>query len=269
LAGSGGCLFGRDGTESETILEFEPVEQSDVGRRTVYTRTEWSPTQRALLGDDPGSDAVAYGYQPFHEGDVVHTDGTYYAVSVTEGGTETVTRPVLEAASVDGHSGEAVELSSLSDADRMTLKCALASADGDGPEPCVVHGGERSAFWPDPPTYASVGGDVYQLSAHERSVTLERYDYSFETVAESDAAFTEYAVANLLAVDFDAWTLSEAEREILTTAAQEGRYRETPPYSDALERIVDAVREGSRGSEGYVRFEGAYYLASVQETWAD
>lgn len=269
LTGAAGCLFGRSGGGSETVLEFDPVERSAVGQRVVYGPEEWTGTQRALLGDDPAADAVAYGHQPFHEGDVVHANGSYYAVSVVENGTETVTRPVLEAEPVEGHADEAVELSGLSDADGMTLKCALASADGKGPEPCVVHGGDASVFWPDSPTYAQLGDDVYRLSVQERSVTLQRYDYSFERVATSESGFTEYAVENLLAVDFDAWDLTEAEREILTTAAQEGRYRETPPYSDALEHIVSAIREGSHGREGYVRFDGAFYLASVRQIWAD
>lgn len=268
-AGAGGCLFGRGGAGSEMILEFEPVERGAVGQRAVYASEEWTATQRALLGDDPGTDAVAYGHQPFHEGDIVRANGRYYAVSVSENGTGTVTRPVLEAEPVEDDGGDAVELDSLAPADAMTLKCALASARGDGPEPCVVHGGEGSVFWPDPPEYADMGGDVYRLSAREHSVTLQRYDYSFQEVATNESAFTEYAVEKLLAVDFDSWDLTETEREVLTSAAQEGRYRETPPYSDALERITDAVLDGARGREGYVRFDGAYYLASVRQIWAD
>lgn len=269
VAGSGGCVMNRGGG-SETVLGFVAVERSDVSELAVVESDDWTAAQRRLLGDDPGNNATAYGYRPFDEGDVVLANGTYYTVSVAENGSETVTRPVLHAEPVSDPDGAVADPSSLPDADVMALKCAVASVDGKGPEPCVVHGGEGSAFWPVPvPEYVDVGGDVYRLSASEESVGLQRYDYEFEAVAESLSAFADYAVEHLLAVDFDALSLTERQQEILRTAAEEGSYRETPPYSDALHWIVETFRAGADGQEGYVRFDGAFYLATVSQIWAD
>lgn len=267
-AASSGCLLWDTRDDSALALHFEPVDASDLGEEFLFTAAEWSATQRQLVGDGVPNGTARYGHRPLRGGEFVEVDGTYYAVDVAENGTETVARPVLRAERVSGVDGEARGFADLSREDALTLRCAVATSSGEGPEPCaVLHAGEESAFWPDPPfEYWTNGDDSYHLTVSEQNVTLTRFDYTFRPVARSRPAFADYAARELLAADYDSMDLTAEQRDILRAAAREGVYRESPPpYSDEFLDLVDAFRAGADSARDYVRFDGAYFLARTTE----
>lgn len=268
-AGFSGCVMDRENA-SELALHFEPVDADALGDADLYRSDEWTPTQQQLLAAGATNETAAYGHRPFDDGDAIHVNGTYYDISVQENGTATVLRPVLRAEPVSESNGEVGNFSAVSELDQRALKCAVASADGKGPEPCILHAGNRSAFWPTLEfEYVTVGGDTHQLSATEQNVTLTRHDYRFTPVAQNRSAFATYAAQNLVAVNYDAMALTADQRKMLRTAAEEGVYRESPPYSEGLQELVNAFREGADDYEDTVRFDGEYYLASVQQIYDD
>ncbi|MFB6155183.1 MAG: hypothetical protein ABEJ22_04755 [Haloferacaceae archaeon] len=271
LAASSGCVFDRNlGSGSSKSLHFESVPESELGAAYVADESEWTPVQRSLVGDGVPGEADAYGVRPFEADEFVLADGIYYEVSVTEDGTETVERPVLSAEAVDEADGEVGDFGNLSPTDLQAVKCAVASTDDDSPDPCVIHAGEASAFWPDPDfEYVRVSDDLFRLHAEEQSVSLTRYRYEFERVADSHAAFLERYRDELVAVDFDAASLTDEQREMLRTAASEGVYEESPPYSDGYSDLLDRLDEAATRRKSYVRFDGGYYLAWTLVVAAD
>lgn len=270
VSAASGCFFGDTHDDSELALHFEPVPAEELGSEFLYTRADWTPAQRALL-DRGGTNATeAFGYRPFDPGDVVRVNRTYYAVFVGQNGTERVERPVLVAESEPEPSGQTGDFSGLAESDVLALRCAVSSARRERSEPCVIHGGNHSAFLPEP-AFRSFEhhDDYYRLSVVEREVELDRYEYGFRPVAENRSAFASYAARGMLAVDYDSTSPSSEEREVLRTAAEEGVYREAPPYSEALLAVVEAFRDGATDHEDYVKFDGEYYLARATEVSDD
>ena len=266
-AGSSGCLFGDRHDDSELALHFEPVPADELGSAFLYTRVEWTPAQRALIERGGTNATEAFGYRPFDPGDVVRVNGTYFEVFVGRNGTGRVERPVLVAEPESEASEPTGDFTGLAESDVLALRCAITSADREGSEPCVLHGGEHSAFVPEP-AFRSIdhGEAYYHLSVAEREVELDRYDYEFQPVAENRSAFTDYAARDLLAVDYDETSLTGEKREVLRTAAEEGVYRESPPpYADALLDLVGTFRDGASDHRDYVKFDGRYYLAWTTE----
>lgn len=265
-----GCFFGDTHDDSELAIHFEPVRASELGAEYLHTSEEWTPAQRTFLDVGVRNATVAYGHRPFESVSVIRANGTYYAVSVAENGTETVRRPVLRAEPVSEPTEEVGDFSGLARADGLALRCALVSAQRDGPGPCVLNAGNRSAFWPDLRfTHVEHSGDYYRLTSAEETVELARYDYVFEPVARDRSVFADYAARSMLVVDYADQSLSPEERSILETAAADGVYRESPPYSDALRTLVDGLDSRANRHRVYVRFEGSYYLARTTRAFDD
>lgn len=266
-----GCFFGDTHDDSELAIHFEPVPADELGSVFLYTREEWTPAQRALLDRDGTNATESFGYRPFDPGDVVRENGTYFAVFVGQNGTEQIVRPVLVAEPEPEPSGRTGDFSGLAESDALALRCAITSAEREGPEPCAIHGGNHSEFLPEPSFQSIEHRDgYYRLSIVEREVELDRYEYDFQPVAENRTAFASYAARDMLAVDYDATSLSSEEREVLRTAADDGVYRESPPpYSDALRAVVEVFRDGASDHRDYVKFDGRYYLAWTTEVSDD
>lgn len=262
-----GCFFGDTRDDSELALHFESVPAGELGSEFLYTREEWTPAQRAFLDRGVSNATEAFGHRPFESGAVVRVNDTYFTASVSENGTGQVSRPVLVAEPEPEPSGRTGEFAGLAQSDVFALRCAIVSAQREGPEPCVLHGGDHSAFVPEPPFRSIEHNDEYfGLSVVESELELTRYAYEFQAVAENRSAFASYAAREMLAVDYDAVPLTVEEREILRTAADDGVYRESPPpYSGAFLDVVEAFRDGATDHRDYVKFDGEHYIAWTTE----
>lgn len=272
-ASLGGCFWDTT-NDSFLAVRLEPVPRADLGQNEVVAEEELGPRAGRIVDEGLANGTSAYGRQPHaltgHA--FVRDDGTYYAVRRSENGTETVERPVLEAEPVETADGSVSDRGNLSESDGRALRCAVSTADERDPHPCVVHEGEASAFWPESRfRYLERGDDGYfRLSVSERNVSLDRHEYRFEPVAGNRSAFADYAAGERVAVDFSTVDASAEQREILRTAAEEGVYEESPPpYSDGLRDLTERIRGASDGYEAIVRFDGAYYLASVEQGFDD
>lgn len=264
----GGCLGDLGGSSSRLAIRLEPVSRPELGQKDVVAVDDLGPRARSVVDDGLANGATAYGRKPrsFVGHPFVRVDGAYYAIQVTENGSEEVERPVLEAEQVDTADGSVSDWGNLSRSDGFTLRCAVSARDDDD-RSCVVHGGNASAFWPEPRfRYLERGEEsYYRLTVAERSVSLDRYEYAFDRVAENESAFADYAARELVAIDFDQADLSMKQRDVLETAASDGVYEESPPYSDELQELTRRIRNADDGVEAHVRFDGSYYLARVQQ----
>lgn len=267
-----GCLWDAQSTSSLS-LHLERVPRDELGQQRVDDVADLTPRERDVFEAGRTNGTVASGRKPVESSVVIRRAGTSYAVTVRADGTETGTRPVLEATAVSTANGSVGNPSNLSESDGRTYRCAIAGRERGDANPCVViYGGDESAFRPEPRFRYVERGDegYYRLESSERTITLDRYRYSFDRVAETRSAFADYAAAELLAIDFTDENLATERRDILETAADEGVYEESPPpYSAALEGLVDRV-DGSTGggaNEVYVRFDDRYFLAHTQQFW--
>lgn len=262
-----GCLFNNGGS---LAINLTPVSRSDLVP-TATALADLEPRARAAVSDGLANGTTVYGRTPLEAGSFVLADDAYYRVAVEANGTETVERPVLQAESVSGSDGPVGGWEGLSPSDDFTLRCAIQAPDRVYEPPCVILGGNDSAFWPELQFEYFHPGDMgpYRLQTSEQTVTLDRYDYTFERVAQTQSAFADYVVNQRVAIDFSTIDLPAEQRDILETAATEGVYRESsPPYSDALEDLGERIQSAG-GYTVYVRFNGTYYEASVDEIHGD
>lgn len=260
------------GNDSSMAIYIEDVSREDLGQNYVVAADELEPRARAVVREGLSNGTIVHGTKPIRSDEIVLLDGSYYAVQITENGTETVTRPVLDATEVASADGTAADWGNLSESDALTLRCAVSTRDERDAPPCVVFAGNDSAFWPDLRFRYFEGGDetYYRLHASEQRVTLDRYDYTFDLVASSRSAFAEYAESELVAINFATIDLSAEQQDILDTAADDGIYRESPPpYSEDLRDLVERLRaaNGNAESSVYIRFDGNYFVARYSQTF--
>ncbi len=263
-----GCLWDTS-NDSSLAIHLETVSRRDLGQINVVDEGELTPRARSVFSEGLTNGTIAFGTQPFESGEVVHSGGSYYAVQVSENGTEAVQWPVLDATEVSTANGSVSDWGNLSRSDAYTLRCAVSSRGN----PCPIYAGNHSVFWPELRFRYLESGDetYYRLQTSEQTVTLDRYRYTFEPVAANRSAFVDYAMRELVAIDFSTVNLSAKQRDILATAAEEGTYRESPPpYSAALEGLVDRLKSvyGPETSV-YVRFNGNYYEARHTQSFDD
>jgi hypothetical protein len=265
VAALAGCALNSD--DSSLGIELTRVPSEELVESEVRAMGELDDRARAVVRDALDGGVTVYGARPVDGGGFVRLDGSYYVVRVTDDGSGTVTRPVLEADVVSDADGPVGDWSSVSGSDSRTLRCAVSTA-GDEGEPCVIHD-DDSAFRPEPP-FRYLARDeegYYRLRTVERAVTLDRSRYAVELVAESRAGFTEHMAQNSVAIDFSTVDLSTEQRSILDSAVENETYQESSPFSDALERLTDRLEAAGSTPEDsvYVRYDGNYYEARY--TW--
>lgn len=263
-----GCLWDSSNGSSLTI-QLNEVPREQLGQSKAYKLEKVEPRAREIVREGLINGTTVYGTKPLEAGTFVLSDGSYYAVRVMQNGTETVERPVLDAERVAAPNGSVSDSRELSRSDTLTLKCAVSTHDRQDTRPCVIFAGNHSVFWPELQVQYFERGDetYYRLRTSEQTVTLDRYDYTFERVARNQSSFADYIAQEQVEINFTG--AAAKQRDILRTAANEGMYRESPPYSAALEALVDRVRSAGDERTVYVRFNGTYYEASVVRVFDD
>lgn len=266
-----GCVLDTT-NDSSMSIHLEEVPREQLGQKDAFTPDELEPIARETVSDGLTNGTTVYGTKPLAAGTFVVSNGSYYVVRITQNGTEAVERPVLEAEKVSSPNGTVRDWGNLSRSDALTLRCAVTTRDEQDAHPCVIFSGSDSAFWPELRFQYLESGDelYYRLHTTERTVTLDRYDYTFEPIASNRSSFADYVARERIAIDFSTADLSAEQRDILRTAATEGVYRESPPpYSDALRELVEWVRSVDDNNTVYVRFNGTYYEASERQSFDD
>jgi len=266
-----GCLFGAFSNGSSLAIHMTAVSSSELEPEAVPTLDDLEPRARTVVSEGLSDGTITYGRNPLANGSYVAVDGAYYVATVEANGTEAVERPVLEAEAVSESDGTIGAWEDVDSSDEFTLRCAIQAPDRVYEPPCVVLGGNHSAFWPELQFQYFEPGDMgpYRLDVSQQTVTLDRYEYTFERVAETRSAFLDYAVSERVAIDFSTVGLSAEQRDILETAATEGVYRESPSYSSALQDLERRIQSAGDDRTVYVRFNGSYYEASVDQVYDD
>lgn len=175
---------------------------------------------------------------------------------------------------------------SLSEHDREILQAALdavyAGNDGflgepdiDGLRPVHYHRDlsvEDSELVPEPPfDYVDYYGETFRVVAQQRTVTVPERTFAVERVASTRGELEAYARETVPAARFEA--PSDAVREVLDAAVGETEavhYEESPPLSDALETVVDALGIGDdlEPFDAYDdRVDFRHAVASYDDDW--
>jgi len=143
-----GCVLDTS-NDSSLSLRLEHVPRERLGQRLATPVEELQPRARETAVAGLANGTTAYGRPPLAAGEVVVADGTYYEVRVTQNGTATVERPVVESEAVSAPDGSVGDWGGLSRSDAEALRCAVATRDEPDARPCVLPG-EDSDFWPEP-----------------------------------------------------------------------------------------------------------------------
>lgn len=253
-------------------IRLEHVPRSELGAADLLSaEAGLTPTQEQFVAAGIPNGTTTYGHRPFEDGQYLHVEGTYYALSAMETGTATVERPVLTAERANALTDEVVTWADLSDVDSRALRCALASLDDSSrSRPCVLHAGADSTFTNRSATVSfDDRGEPVHLAVTREPVELARIEYTVARVGTTRAALADYVARHGVDVDVGDLDLSAEQRSMLETAADTGRYREEPPYSAAFDDLYGAFLDELGGFGGLVALEGAYYRTDLRESHAD
>jgi hypothetical protein len=200
--GATGTLSGCNlSNESSLAIILEEVPPQDLGQSDVVTVEELEPARRAVVVKGLDNGTTVYGRQLLDTNEIILDNGSYFAVEFRENGTEVVQRPVLESTNVSEANGSVGGREGLPPNDIKTLRCVFTKSHRENEAPCVIYGGTGSAFWPEPDfRYVEHGdGEYYRLETSKQNVSLTRYEYAFEHVADtqSELAATSHEIESL------------------------------------------------------------------------
>ncbi|GAA0657378.1 hypothetical protein [Salarchaeum japonicum] len=207
----------------------------------------------------------------FDDANAVRVGRTFYEVTETAIDTVEVTTYELH---IDFNPGDAtpsrgeIEYAELppADAERLDDAVTLGSrrtAEGDDISVRYGRAAEvgESVFVPDPEYDILVhDGDRYRVTVTSERDTWETYRYAVTEVA---AGLSEFVEPIRERYRFTLSGLSEAEREVVETAIDEGYFEESDAFQSLVERFH--AHEKLSGDDAYgtwlVRYEGTEYLA--------
>lgn len=236
--------------ESRT-LSLEPID--DVAD---YVTVEDDPEAFEKALDDGH---VSYGEPVAETDEYVGYEGAYYRATTEEVGTERVERQAVVAERI-GDADDAVEIDRYGEDDLQVVssacRSALESDDGTG-YAAVRSDPEDTELLPEPEhPRVRLGNAVCGLSIDTREVEEQGYETTLEKVADDRQGFVEY-INETYALDLDSANLSEAEREVLDTATEEGEYTETGESSEGFASVVS--RLNLQADRRILLYDGEYY----------
>lgn len=220
-------------------------------------------------------------------------NGAYYRIRVEESTEYSADRwqfwlEELAEGPPQGATVERFPLESISEQDRRLVTGALEDLSHlDDSSPSGSNDGEvgfatfhtefdpaSSALVPEPPFEYLQYGDVSLRAVTGRpSITGTERTFTAEQVADSEAAYEQYAKESYPDGKFSEQSLSTDAKEILDTATESYTiepYEEEPPLSDALEEVIEPLGIAERFDshseyDDTVRFEEA--VAEYDDDW--
>ena len=259
------------------VLLMDEATDEEIAER-ASTDVDRDDEARRILSEilENGSATATEASPPVPTDRPAEYEGRYYALTVdeTNRGERTRYGLVVELSpETPTPGGNAVEYETLPVVDREYLDAVVPPESGEdgGRDEHVVQWYseaeiERSALLPDPEPDAVVyDGERYAIGVDEQTRTVSEYRYEAERVAGNASA---YAASVRAEYAFTLSGLSDAEREIVAEAVDEGYYDGSA--DDAFSSLARRFREheGLDTDEwgGYflVRYEGTLYLADLQ-----
>lgn len=267
LAASAGCLFGAAGGNR---LELTPVDS--LAGYAATQPAEFSAAQHRLVDEaHPEGDHITYGHRPFPGGAYLQVEGGFYRATLTESGTKQLTRTVLGATEI-GDASDAVAVDEYPEGDRKPamLACRLSivrareSDRDDAPPARYVYvfrttPANESSLLPTPRhEVVEYQDQTFRLWVEERDLTETEYTTTLGHIAGSTATF-ERAIQDEYVIDLDEHALTDAQRDIVETAIEEGAYTEQGQISDALDDLITLLRDERPREDAVLRYDDAYY----------
>lgn len=264
----------------EAVLTMDAVSDADLaGRasRDVDRHPEYRDLVRRAVEDGP---ANATGRSPPLETDEpIAFEDRYYELSVTETGEREGTQYDITIDYDPGTAtpgGEVIDYADLPAVDRATMDALLPPPENRPSDEGADFGVNRvyddeeaaeSVLVPEQEYDAVVyEGERYPVAAGDgRAVTIYEYRYEAAEIAGSAA---EYGAAVREEYAFTLSGLSEAEREVVREAIDDGYYEGSA--DDAFVSVAERFRahEGVEtdewGGEWVVRYEGTVYWANLE-----
>ncbi|MFC4549835.1 MULTISPECIES: hypothetical protein [Halorussus] len=266
------------GTSPTASLEMTPVRDADLPAKVLYSVDAGGETAALFERILDGGATLERTRPPFPENRHLTYDGTVYRLSHEVTGRTPATRYSVKVDVVQGSvaDSETVRFADLPAVDRRAFaRHGLADGSTVGVGTTFLYTDaerERSALVPDPAHSVIVwkdgsGAKWVVDDAYETTVNAYRY------AAERVAAASEYGRRMRERFAFELADLLDAQRDIVETAVEEGRYvvpaDETPPT--ALVSLADRFRdrEQVRGldEDGEGDLSGPYLVRYAGETY--
>ena len=266
------------GTSPTASLEMTPVRDADLPAKVLYSVDAGGETAALFERILDGGATLERTRPPFPENQNLTYDGTVYRLSHEVTDRTPATRYSVKVDVVEGSvaDSETVRFADLPTVDREAFaRHGLADGDTVGIGTTFLYTDaerERSALVPDS-EYSVV---VWENGARAKWVVEEAYDTTvnaYRYAAERVAAAGEYGRRMRERFAFELADLPDAQRKIVETAVEEGRYvvpaDETPP--PALVSLADRFRnrEQVRGLDenGEGDLSGPYLVRHAAETY--
>lgn len=258
------------------VLDMDEATDSDIANE-VSTSLDPESDAYAVIESavENGSATDDDRRQLFDKEETVQFDGVYYAVSVSE---EDSTDVTVYTVHVEFDSDEptaergAIAFEDLPETDRDRLEPAIPDPDettGEDIARAIEYGTaadveNESVFVPDQEYDVIVQGeDRYRVTVDTRTTTESTYRYEVTEVADSTTEFAESAREMYLA---ELTGLSDAEREVVEEAIDDGYFDDDDAFRSVVEKIRehDAIREADFYGTWLLEYEDTAYLTYVE-----
>lgn len=258
------------------VLDLEAATAADIADEVSMTLEPGSEGDAVVRTARENGSATRRGRTELFDGAaIVSLDGTFYEVSETRlASSEVTVYEVLidfDPEETTARLGE-IAYDDLPAADRQRLDPIVTQDDPpaqDGYDVGVAYGtaaevGNRSVFVPERQYDIIVHeGERYRVAVDSRTASEAEYRYEVSEVASSVDAFADRIRERYL---FVLAGLSEAEREVVVQAIEEGYFRDDDAFRSVIDRLRE--REGLRVEDFYgtwlLEYDGVEYLAYAE-----
>lgn len=280
LASVAGCLGSRSGSSMFTVRS-QKLSDGNVTDAFAAQPADLSAAQSAVVDElVANGTAVRYGERQserFENGSYILSNGTYYQLSRTETGVETVERVVLEAAQVSSSEAErdAVPIDYYTDPDRRPVRRAVVTAFRGRPEQYVFHSppAETSKLRPEPNhEFVEYQDEYFRLSVTETEVDADRYEYSLTDVATDEREFETVVTDHQTIIQLSSDELATETRTLLDELTERGEHDASSPFSEAEQNTLDLLNVSQKGvgsDQRVIRYDQSYYRITVQWSHVD
>lgn len=258
------------------VLDMDEATAASIADEVSMTVDPESEAQTVISSAIENGSATRSGRtELFDRVDTVQFNGSVYEVSETRlESSEVTVYEVLIDVDPENTTAElgAVEYDKLPEADRQRLGPVLSDdvpSSQDGYDVGVAYGaveevGSESAFVPERQYDILVyNGTRYRVAVNSRTAPEATYRYEVTEVAANVETFADQVRAQYL---FTLTGLSDAEREVVETAIDEGYLKDDEGFRSVVDRLRTYERLSGEGSYGtwLLEYDGVEYLAYAE-----
>lgn len=257
------------------VLDMDEATADDIANEASTLADSGSEEYTVITSAlENGSSTRRGRYALFDHADFLRVDDAFYDVSETrlESGDVTVYEVLVDFDPDDStpERGE-IEYEDLPETDRQRLDSIISDdpPGQDGPDIAVDYGsaeevGNESVFVPERQYDILVhDGDRYRIAVNSRTAPEGTYRYEVTEIAAGVEQFAQQIRAQFL---FTLSGLSDAEREVVETAIEDGYFEDSEAFRSVIDRIREHAGLDVADSDGtwLLEYDGTEYLTYAE-----